>query len=143
MKSRLIINPVSGTDSAPDHLQAINERLRAAFGEMDIVMTIGSGDATAAAEAAARAGDYDQLFVAGGDGTLNEVINGVARVAGAFERITFGLVYAFSETFVLPLSHDEVVHEKRSLIDKMLGSREERFAGLRALLAHQWAHPGK
>ncbi|HEY0100056.1 MAG TPA: diacylglycerol kinase family protein [Pyrinomonadaceae bacterium] len=92
MKSRLIINPVSGTDSAPDHLQTINERLRAAFGEMDIVMTVGAGDASAAAEAAAASGVYDQLFVAGGDGTLNEVVNGVARVAGGFERITFGLV---------------------------------------------------
>ncbi len=92
MKSRLIINPVSGTDSAPDYLQTINERLRAAFGEMDIVMTVGAGDATRAAEDAARAGIYDKLFVAGGDGTLNETINGVARVGGAFERITFGLV---------------------------------------------------
>jgi len=92
MKSRLIINPVSGTDSAPDHLQAINARLRAAFGEMDIVMTVGAGDAAEASEAAARAGVYDRLFVAGGDGTLNEVVNGVARVSGAFERITFGLV---------------------------------------------------
>jgi len=92
MKSRLIINPVSGTDSAPDYLQTINEQLRAAFGEMDIVMTVGGGDATEAAEAAARDGDYEHLFVAGGDGTLNEVLNGVARIAGAFERITFGLI---------------------------------------------------
>jgi diacylglycerol kinase (ATP) len=92
MKSRLIINPVSGTDSAPDHLQTINAALRAAFGEMDIVMTVGANDAAGAAEAAAREGSYDRLFVAGGDGTLNEAINGVARVPGAFERITFGLV---------------------------------------------------
>ncbi|HEX8129545.1 MAG TPA: diacylglycerol kinase family protein [Pyrinomonadaceae bacterium] len=92
MKSRLIINPVSGTDSAPDYLQAINASLRAAFGEMDIVMTVGANDAAEAAEAAASAGVYDRLFVAGGDGTLNEVVNGVARIDGAFERITFGLV---------------------------------------------------
>ena len=92
MKSRLIINPVSGTDSAPDHLQMINARLRAVVGEMDIVMTVGAGDAAGAAEAAARSGLYDRLFVAGGDGTLNEVINGAARVAGALGRITFGLV---------------------------------------------------
>ncbi|HZH29406.1 MAG TPA: diacylglycerol kinase family protein [Pyrinomonadaceae bacterium] len=92
MKSRLIINPVSGTDSAPDHLQTINAALRAAFGEMDIVMTVGANDAAEAAEAAAREGSYDRLFVAGGDGTLNEAINGVARVPGAFEQITFGLV---------------------------------------------------
>ncbi|HEV2800879.1 MAG TPA: diacylglycerol kinase family protein [Pyrinomonadaceae bacterium] len=92
MKSRLIINPVSGTDSAPDYLQTINARLRAGFGEMDIVMTVGAGDAADAAESAARAGVYDKLFVGGGDGTLNEVVNGVARVGGAFERITFGLI---------------------------------------------------
>jgi diacylglycerol kinase (ATP) len=92
MKSRLIINPVSGTDSAPDHLQTINAALRAAFGEMDIVMTVGANDAAEAAEAAAREGNYDRLFVAGGDGTLNEAVNGVARVPGAFEQITFGLV---------------------------------------------------
>lgn len=90
-KSRLIVNPVSGTNAAPDYLQTINERLREAVGEMDIVMTIAPGDATDAGEKAARDG-YDQLFVAGGDGTLNEVLNGVASVDGAFERITFGLI---------------------------------------------------
>jgi diacylglycerol kinase (ATP) len=92
MKSRLIINPVSGTDSAPDVLQKINERLREGGGELDIVMTVGANDASDAAEAAARAGVYDRLFVGGGDGTLNEVVNGVARVEGALGRITFGLV---------------------------------------------------
>ncbi len=91
MKSRLIINPVSGTDAAPDYLQNINERLRAAHGEMDIVMTIAAGDAGAAAEQAVRDG-YDHLFVGGGDGTLNEVLNGVAGVDGGLEQITFGLI---------------------------------------------------
>jgi diacylglycerol kinase (ATP) len=91
MKSRLIVNPVSGTDAAPDYLQAINERLREAFGELDIVMTVAAGDATRLAEQAAREG-YERLFVAGGDGTLNEVLNGVARVEGALGRVTFGLI---------------------------------------------------
>ncbi len=91
MKSHLIVNPVSGTDSAPDYLRVINERLRERVGELDIVMTIGPGDATRAAEAAARE-NCEQLFVAGGDGTLNEVLNGVAAVEGALGRITFGLV---------------------------------------------------
>ena len=91
MKSRLILNPVSGTDAAPDYLQTLNERLRDRVGDMDIVMTVAQGDATAAAERAVREG-YEQLFIAGGDGTLNEVINGVARVEDGFRRLTFGLI---------------------------------------------------
>lgn len=91
MPSRLIVNPAAGSNTAPDQLPDLNQRLRAAFGDLDIVLTVGPGDAASAAESAAREG-YDRLFIAGGDGTLNEVLNGAARVAGALERITFGLV---------------------------------------------------
>lgn len=91
MKTRLIVNPVSGTDSAPTFLPEMNERLRDAFGELDIVMTVASGDALDLARRAAAEG-YERLFVAGGDGTLNEVLNGVARVPGALGRVTFGVI---------------------------------------------------
>jgi len=75
--------------------------------------------------------------------TLEYIAHDPVHRSWHHDKITFGLVYAFSERFVLPLSHDEVVHGKRSLIGRMPGDRWQRFANLRAYLSFMWAHPGK
>jgi len=59
------------------------------------------------------------------------------------DKLTFGLLYCFTENFVLPFSHDEVVHLKKSMLDKMPGDDWQRFANLRLLYTYQWTYPGK
>jgi 1,4-alpha-glucan branching enzyme len=80
-------------------------------------------------------------------GWMNDTLRYVSRPVehrGAHrEEISFGLMYTHSENYVLPVSHDEVVHGKRSLLGRMPGSRGEQFAHLRAYLGFMYAHPGR
>jgi 1,4-alpha-glucan branching enzyme len=80
-------------------------------------------------------------------GWMNDTLNYISR-APVYRRyhhheMTFSMLYAYSENFVLPISHDEVVHGKGTLWGRMPGNDHVRAAGLRSLLAYQWAHPGK
>ena len=80
-------------------------------------------------------------------GWMNDTLSYIARDpihrSHHHSELSFRMVYATNENFTLPLSHDEVVHGKGSLLNKQAGDRWQKFAGLRLLLAYQWAQPGK
>ena len=80
-------------------------------------------------------------------GWMNDTLDYISREpvhrSHHHHQLTFGLQYAFSENYVLPLSHDEVVHGKRSILGRMPGDEWQRFANLRAYYGFMWGHPGK
>ncbi|MFT4013353.1 MAG: 1,4-alpha-glucan branching protein GlgB [Paracoccus sp. (in: a-proteobacteria)] len=75
--------------------------------------------------------------------TLRYIARGPIHRKYHHDQMTFGLVYAFSENFILPISHDEVVHGKGSMLHKMPGDEWQQFANLRAYYGFMWTHPGK
>ena len=75
--------------------------------------------------------------------TLRYIQNDPVHRKYHHDELTFSLIYAFTENFQLPFSHDEVVHGKRSMLDKMPGDLWQKFANLRLLYSYMWAHPGK
>ena len=89
-RARLIVNPSSGRERATEYAWAVCERLRERYDSVEIALTARDGDAERAAQRAVEDG-CEALFVAGGDGTLNEAVNGVAA-ASALDRVTFGVI---------------------------------------------------
>ena len=111
-RARAILNPASGRERAPEHVELLGSRLRERYDSLEIAITTGDGDAERAAQTAAADG-CGTVFVAGGDGTLNEVLNGLAS-ADALGRTTIGIVPLgtgndFATALGIPAGIDEAV----------------------------------
>ncbi|WP_299962485.1 1,4-alpha-glucan branching protein GlgB [uncultured Roseobacter sp.] len=129
---------------AIDFLRAMNT---AAYGETDGIMTVAEeSTAFPGVSAPADTGGLGFGFK-WNMGWMNDTLRYMAEdpVHRKYHhsKVTFGLHYAFSENFILPISHDEVVHGKGSLLDKMAGQGSDKFANLRAYYGFMWGHPGK
>ena len=112
-RARLILNPAAGRDRALAHAADLNASLKERFGTVEIVLSVGPGDCEEAAKRAVADG-VDVLFVGGGDGTLNEAVNGVAAATGGLEAVVFGIVPLgtgndFAQTLGLPVDVDRAV----------------------------------
>lgn len=129
---------------AIDFLQRVNT---ASYGQMPGVMTIAE-ESTAFPGVSAPVDHGGLGFgfkwnMGWMNDTLSYMANDPIHRKHHHHQMSFGLHYAFSENFVLPISHDEVVHGKGSMIGKMPGNGEEKFANLRAYYGFMWGHPGK
>ncbi|AJE47782.1 1,4-alpha-glucan branching protein GlgB [Celeribacter indicus] len=133
-----------------ENLEAI-EMLRAmntlAYGEIPGIFTVAEestafGGVSAPADAGGLGFGYKWNM-----GWMNDTLDYISRDPihrkHHHHQMTFGLHYAFSENFILPISHDEVVHGKRSMLSKMPGDEWEKFGNLRAYYGFMWGHPGK
>lgn len=122
MRARLIVNPTSGRERAVEHVQLLSEGLRRGYDSVEVVLTQGDGDAHAAARTAVGDG-CGAIFVAGGDGTLNEAVNGL-WAAGALDEVRIGVVpLGTGNDFATAL---DVPMEIEAAIEVLLRGREVR-----------------
>lgn len=121
-RARVILNPSSGRERGPEYLELLNTRLRAKYRDVEMSVTAGDGDAERAAVVAVEDG-CDALFVAGGDGTLNETMNGLAA-AGLLDRVAVGVVpFGTGNDFATALG---IPRETEEALDVLLRGREVR-----------------
>jgi diacylglycerol kinase (ATP) len=119
-RARIILNPSSGRERGPDHLELLNSRLKQHFDDVAVVVTTGDGDAERAAAIAAADG-CRTIFVAGGDGTVNEAVNGLAA-AGALGDVALGIVpFGTGNDFAAALG---IPLETERALDVLLAGRE-------------------
>jgi 1,4-alpha-glucan branching enzyme len=141
---------IPNKDGGRENLEAIaflqNMNI-AAYGEVDGIMTVAEeSTAFSGVSAPADTGGLGFGFkwnMGWMNDTLKYMSEDPVHRKYHHSKMTFGLHYAFSENFILPISHDEVVHGKGSMLDKMPGQGADKFANLRAYYGFMWGHPGK
>lgn len=122
MRARVIVNPSSGRERGLENILLFSEKLREKYAAVEVALTHGDGDAHEAARVALQDG-CSALFVAGGDGTLNEALNGVAE-AGGLDTVQFGIIpLGTGNDFATAL---DIPHETEAAVDVLLRGREVR-----------------